>query len=112
MPDEYKMVCWRGATFRQHFVLYDGTVDDGPRDLTGYTAKLTIRNKPGGTVLQALTTENDGILLGDADGTIDLYISDEDTAAFTWRTGVYDLLLTSSSGTDPLLYGPFAVKGV
>lgn len=60
--------------------------------------------------LITLTTENDGITLGGAAGTIELYISDADTAAITWTSGVYDLEIVLANGdVRRLLFGPVAV---
>lgn len=67
-----------------------------PHDLAGYTARLQVKDKVGGTVLLELTTENGGIALDDTEKTITLTVSAEDTAAITdWTKGVYDLELVS-----------------
>lgn len=81
-----------------------------PHDLTGYTARMAIKNKVGGTVLLSLTTENGGIELDDSAKTITLNISATDTAALTWTTGTYDLEMVSSTGVvTPLMYGSVSV---
>lgn len=69
-----------------------------PVDLTGYTARMAIKDKVGGTVLHNLTTENGGITINTSTNTIVLSISATDTAAFDWKRGVYDLEMVSSSG--------------
>lgn len=69
-----------------------------PHTLAGYTARMAIKNKVGGTVLLSLTTENGGIELDDSAKTITLNISATDTAALTWTTGTYDLEMVSSTG--------------
>ena len=61
-----------------------------PVDLTGYTARMDIKDKVGGTVLKSLVSPTD-ITLNTATSTITLTISATDTAAFTWKKGVYDL---------------------
>lgn len=66
-----------------------------PVDLAGYTARMTIKDKVGGVELLSLTTENGRIVIDPAQHTITLGISAEDTAALTWRTGVFDLELVS-----------------
>lgn len=81
-----------------------------PHDLTGYTARLAIKDKVGGTVLLSLTTENAGIVIDDAAKTITLAITATATAALTWTTGVYDLELVSTTGVvTQLMYGAVSV---
>ena len=81
-----------------------------PHDLTGYTARMAIKNKVGGTVLLSLTTENDGIVINDSAKTITLAITATATAALTWTSAVYDLEMISSTGVvTPLMTGSVAV---
>lgn len=81
-----------------------------PQSLSGYTARLTIRNRVGGTELAALTTENAGIALDNANKAITITIPAADTAAYTWVTGVYDLELVSGAGVvTTLMRGNVAV---
>lgn len=81
-----------------------------PQDLTGYTARMDIKDKVGGTVLMALTSVNLRILLDNTTKTIKLDIDAADTAAITWKKGVYDLELISPSGVvTALLFGTVSV---
>ena len=50
------------------------------------------------TVINSYTVTDVGIVLGDAAGTIDLYISNSNTADFSWKKGVYSLEVTLSDG--------------
>lgn len=88
----------QGATFREEIIWADS--DDELVDLTGYSARMQIRSEIESVgFLAELTTENGGIALGGVAGTIELYISDEDTAAMTAQKGaVYDLELEDSGG--------------
>ena len=52
-----------------------------PHDLTGYTARMAVKDKVGGTELLALTTANNRITIDDSAKKIDLKISATDTAA-------------------------------
>lgn len=80
----------------------------GPVDLTGYTAALQIRPFPLSTTI--LFDASADIVLGTTNGTITLTIAATDTATFTWWNGVYDLLLTDSSGVvTRLLQGSVTV---
>lgn len=69
-----------------------------PVDLAGFTARMTIKDKKGGTTLESLTTVGGEIVLNNTDKTITLTLSATDTAAYTWTKGVYDLELVSSGG--------------
>lgn len=69
-----------------------------PMDLTGYTARLAVKDKIGGTVLLSLTTENNGIVIDNAKKTITLTVEATATDDFTWTRGVYDLELISPTG--------------
>lgn len=80
-----------------------------PVDLTGYTARMQIKAKVGGTVLKSLVSPTD-ITLNTAASTITLTISATDTAAFAWKSGVYDLELVSAAGVvTALLTGKVTV---
>jgi hypothetical protein len=69
-----------------------------PIDLNGFTARMSIKDKIGGTEILALTTVNNRILLDNAAKTISLTISATDTALLTAKKGVYDLELVSGAG--------------
>lgn len=82
-----------------------------PVVLTGYTARLAIKDKVGGTVLHSLTTENTGIVINTSANTITLAISATDTAAFAWKKAVYDLEMVSASGVvTALISGSITVS--
>lgn len=74
-----------------------------PVDLTGYVARMKIKDKVGGTVL-ASTEAGDApldilsIALDTAKSTITLTISATATAALLWSKGVYELEMVSSTG--------------
>src|ERR1700691_2541513 len=67
-----------------------------PVDLTGYTVSLQI--KPFSLSSTILYDASDNIVLGGIYGTIALTIPADETAGFTWWTGVYDLVLTDPYG--------------
>lgn len=75
-----------------------------PHDLTGYTARMKVKNKVGGTTLLNLTTENGGIFVDPVEHLIELFISDADTTAITWSTGVYDLEMVAPSGDVTVIF--------
>lgn len=114
LPEQHNFAIWKGATFRTTITVY---TDAGEtlQDFSGATAELIIRDQPEGTPLLTLTTENGGIELGGAQGTIRLYISAEDTQDVDWTSAVYDLTVTAggpNGDTDALLYGGFTAQGI
>lgn len=81
-----------------------------PVSLVGYSARMAIKGKVGGTALKSLVSPTD-IALNTTTNTITITISATDTAAFTWKTGVYDLELVSGSGVvTALLTGKVTVS--
>lgn len=80
----------QGATFRQSL---DWRTNGVPVNLTGYTARMQMRNPiDSPTVIHELTTENGGIIFTDVfEGKIELFISDQHTSAFSFDSCVYDL---------------------
>lgn len=69
-----------------------------PVDLTGATARMQIRDKPGGLLRLELSTEGGGLVITGA-GTLERHLSATTTAAITWTDGVYDLEVTYADGT-------------
>ena len=93
-----KLTIYRGSTFRKRWTWKTGT-PAAPVDLTGCTARMQIRSEvDSDTALVDLTTENGGIVLGGAAGTIDLYLSHTATTAITWESAVYDLEIIFANG--------------
>ena len=91
------LVINQGEAFEQGFGWDDG--DGNPKDLTGYTARMQIREDiDAATFILELTTENGRILLGGATGDIDLYVSATDTAALDFDAAVYDLEIVPPDG--------------
>ena len=74
-----------------------------PMDLTGYTARMKIKNKVGGTLLASSDAADApldviDIALDNTAKTITLGIAATDSDDFTWKVGVYDLEMVSSTG--------------
>ncbi|WP_025915516.1 hypothetical protein [Herminiimonas sp. CN] len=81
-----------------------------PADLAGFTARMSIKDRIGGTELISLTDANARIVLDDAAKTITLLLSATDTASFAWANGVYDLELVSVAGeVTTLLSGAVSI---
>jgi hypothetical protein len=70
-----------------------------PVTLTGFTARMQIREKiDSTTVIQELTTENGYISVNNTTKTITLTLPASITSAYTFSTAVYSLELVSSGG--------------
>lgn len=81
-----------------------------PVDLTGFTARMSIKDKVGGTELLRLTTENSRIAIDATNKTITLTIDAVTTQAITWTRGVFDLEMVSPAGVvDTILSGSVTV---
>jgi hypothetical protein len=66
-------------------------------NLTGYTARMQIRAYVDSiTTLEDMTTGNGKIGLNGPAGQLTLQLTSAVTAAYTWRSGVYDLEVASS----------------
>lgn len=107
-PGILNLVCPAGSTFSKTLTY---SVSASPVNLTGWTARLQVRQKHTSTTkLLDLTTSNGGITLGGAAGTITILATATQTAALpdgVWR---YDLELVSGSGAvTRLVEGTFAV---
>jgi hypothetical protein len=74
-----------------------------PVDMTSYTARMTIKDKIGGTILIALVSPTD-IVLDNTNHTITITIGAAVTAAFAWTKGTYDLELVSPTGVVTKLF--------
>ena len=73
-----------------------------PVDLTGYTARMTVRSAYGAAEVFTLTTGGSGITLGTTDGKITIVFDEDNTALLvttsTIKSYVADLLMINGSG--------------
>jgi len=81
-----------------------------PVDLTGLSARMTIRDRIGGTLLASYTTATSEFAIDLTAKTITLTVAASVTAGYSWLTGVYDIELFTSGGT-PVVY-PLAAGSV
>lgn len=122
-PTKKDLTCKAGTTWRKAFVLATDTTTPVPIDLTGYEARMQVREAIDATtvlvylattaLVEDTGTDNWGeITIEEADGRVSLYISDEVTSTFAIGSYVYDVELVSSGGeVDCPLYGKFKVSG-
>lgn len=104
----------QGATFSKRLTWKTGASVGAaaPVNLTGYTARMQIRQSvDASAVMLELTTANGGITLGGAAGTIDLLATAAQTAALRAGRAHYDLELVSAGGVvKRLTYGTVTIS--
>ncbi len=115
LPQLYNFNCRQGETFTRVITWCVGTVAQCNAgtgtlvNLTGFTAKLQLRDTMTGIVLDEFT-DTTGLTLGGTLGTITWTMTASETALYPVGTLAYDLRLTSSGGTVTyLLYGHVSV---
>jgi hypothetical protein len=107
----YNIVADQGSTLSRTIIWRDPAKK--PILLNGYQGRMQVRpTVTSTTVVLNLTTENGGITLGETDGTITVYITDEVMTTVFEGQYAYDLELI---GPDhiyayKLLYGNFVVR--
>ena len=77
-----------------------------PVDLTGYEAHMMIKDRVGGTVLAELTSDgvDNRIVIDAVNNTITITVAADDTAAFTFSSGTYDIEMVSPTGAVTTIY--------
>jgi hypothetical protein len=112
IPDRFDLTAYQNATWTETFRIHQGSATSAVQNLTGYSAQLIVKAKPGdSTTLLSLTSGN-GLTLGGTAGTITLTQSAAAVNAFSWSSAEYELLLTDSSSpavTSVILYGSVKV---
>ena len=101
-PGRYSPNCRQGETFVRVITWKDGT--GALVNLTGYTAKLQLRDPQTGTVIDEFT-DTTGLALGGALGTITWTMTATETALFSVGSLSYDLRMTSGTVVTYLLAG-------
>ena len=96
--------------------LYSAYVSGGylqfytPVDMTGYTAKMSVKDVVGGAVLLSLDTTAGSIVIDNTNKSITLLLTPTVTAALLWTKGVYDIEMIAPTGVSyPLAYGTVTV---
>lgn len=97
----YNITIHQGATW--YFNMYVKDENDTAQNLTGYSAVMQVRDKPGGKLLAEFTTANSKIAALDTAGKIAITVLNAVTSTYTWRNGVYDIYIKHSSG-NPVVY--------
>lgn len=105
---EYNLVVEQGATFNKVITYKDS--NGTPINLTGYTAKMDIREGYNtSTSIISLNTTNSMITLGGDLGTISLLITAANTTLLKEGMYVYDLFIINGTTITKLLKGQCVV---
>lgn len=103
----YDIFCEQGATLSLALTYRDS--DGDLVNLTGYTARLQVRESVNAASTLVSLTSSSGITLGGSAGTIQITLSATTTAGLPKGTYVYDLELVSGGTVTRLLKGKFTV---
>lgn len=97
-PAALDFTFYKGAAFKYRIALTNK--DNTPRSLTGYTAKMMIRQDvDDAAAALTLTSPSSGLTVDNANGYIDILVTKTQTAAFVIPSGVWDLWI-DNGGTD------------
>lgn len=81
-----------------------------PKDLSGATARMDLRDRVGGTLLLGISSTTGEITLDNANHMIVIELTPAVTALMTYKKAVYDLEIEASDGTvSVLLVGSITV---
>lgn len=108
-PGKLNFICPQGSTFSRTLTY---KLDDDPVDLTGYNARLQIRefHYSDNFILGIDSSSSSAnIYTGGSAGTIDIYIDPDTTEDFVPGSYVYDLEIYTSSNVYRLVEGTFKI---
>lgn len=105
-PGYLNLVCYQGATFDY---LLTWKTSGTAVDLTGYTARMQVREEYTSSTAVLSLTSGSGITLGGTAGTIVIAASAATTGALEAGDYVYDLELVNSDLVTRLVQGKFTV---
>jgi hypothetical protein len=75
-----------------------------PVDLTGFTARMQIRDPGTFALLWEMTSEDGGIAIDNTAKTISLYIAASDMQTFDWTSAIYDLEMISPASIHETIF--------
>lgn len=106
-PGRYNITVYQGTTFTLSPIW---KIDNLPVNLTGYTAKMQVRDISGNLIVE-LSTSNGKIVITPALGQVAMTLTATQTAALAVGNYNYDLNLTdSASNVYKILEGAFILK--
>ena len=106
-PGLVNFVCPQGSTFRRTL---EYTIDDTPIDLTGYSARLQVRQEYYSENPLLDLASGSGIYISGSAGVIEIYVDNNTTSNLPPGSHVYDLeLINPSNEEDRLIEGSWIV---
>lgn len=105
-PGKLNLTCPQGSTFDKTLTY---KIDDSAVNLTGYNARLQVREYHYSEDPVVNLTSESGITLGGSAGTIDILLDADTTADLNPGNYVYDLELVVSGTVTRLVEGKFVV---
>lgn len=100
----HDIILRQGASFSLPVACYVQNVETQQleiRNLTGWSGAMQVRQTAESTMVLAQAVVTIDVLTGIVTASFD----DATTAGYTWRTGVYDLIITNGVDTDWLVEG-------
>jgi hypothetical protein len=94
----------KGRTFSYSVDCIDE--DGNPRDLTGYSGAMQIRETPESETILGTAT----VTVDEDDGVVTAVIPAATTAAYEWTAGVYDLTITSGLIVETVAEGRIGLQ--
>lgn len=108
MSNEYNIVVFQNQSLLLQLTYKDH--NDVVINISGYTAKMEVRETADSEVAILTLTDADGLTLGGAAGTIVVEIPEDDLEDLVAKAYAYDLLLTTPTGVVVnLISGPFTI---
>lgn len=98
----YDIVIHQGEDWSETYVYED---DNGTaQDITGYKAKLQLRDRPGGTLYLELSSENGGVLIDGPNGEISPTMTSAVSDALKFQTAYHDMFLIDTDSKRHYLF--------
>jgi len=105
----YNFTLEQGVPLSKTIFLKNG--DNSVKDLTGFTAKMQLRQYAGHSdVLLELSTTNSKLNINVGTGGVTMVFSEADTASIPFTEVVYDLFLYNGSNTFRAIEGKLTIK--
>ena len=107
----YNFTLEQGVPLSKTILLKNG--DNSVKDLTGFTAKMQLRQYPSHPdILLELSTTNSKLNINTVTGGVTMLFSLDDAASLTFSEVNYDLFLYNGSNTFRAIEGKITVKEV
>lgn len=108
----YDFQVQQGADIDFTVTIYADDAHTVIQPITGWDAKLEIRDKAGGALLEQCTVGNGKLTINGPAGQVTVHVAGSVTAAYTWTAGIYDLFVLgpANAPTKRPLFGYVTVS--